>query len=73
MLYNFPFKVRVAGEVVFPTVAKLPDWATNAAYRNAVAMPGKPEIKAVGRSQRPASGGLPSSQTPQRRWTGIQY
>lgn len=48
MLYNFPFKVRVAGEVVFPTVAKLPDWATNAAYRNAVAMPGKPEIKAVG-------------------------
>jgi len=48
MLYNFPFKMKIAGEVVFPTVAKLPDWAINAAYRNAVAMPGKPEISVVG-------------------------
>jgi len=48
VLYNFPFKMKIAGEIVFPTVAKLPDWATNAAYRNAVAMPGKPEIKVVG-------------------------
>jgi len=48
VLYNFPFKMKIAGEIVFPTVAKLPEWATNAAYRNAVAMPGKPEIKVVG-------------------------
>ena len=48
VLYNFPFKMKIAGEIVFPTVAKLPEWATNTAYRNAVAMPGKPEISVVG-------------------------
>ena len=48
VLYNFPFKMKIAGEIVFPTVARLPEWATNAAYRNAVAMPGKPEISVVG-------------------------
>jgi len=48
VLYNFPFKMKIAGEVVFPTVAKLPDWATNVAYRNAVAMLGEPKILATG-------------------------
>jgi len=48
VLYNFPFERKVAGKTMFPTVAKLPKWATNAAYRNAVAMPGKAVVKVVG-------------------------
>lgn len=48
MLYNFPFKVNVMGKTLFPTVAKLPEWAANPAYRNAAVMTGAPTIKLAG-------------------------
>jgi len=48
MLYNFPFKVRRFGMTAYPTVAKLPDWAVNPAYRNAAVVTGEATIRVVG-------------------------
>jgi len=47
-LYNFPFEVRVGTRTYFPTVAKLPRWMAEPRYRAAVAILGRPSVKAVG-------------------------
>lgn len=49
MLYNFPFKIKVGGKTLFPTVAKLPDWASNPMYRNAVVIPDEAKVRVVGK------------------------
>jgi len=48
MLYNYPFKIKVMGQTMFPTVAKLPEWAKDPMYRNAAVMPGQSTIKSGG-------------------------
>jgi len=47
-LYNFPFKLRVGRKTLFPTVAKLPEWAVNNACRNAVAEFGEIKVVKIG-------------------------
>jgi len=46
--YNFPFKAAAAGRILYPTVAKLPEWMLRPQSRLAVALSGEPEIKVVG-------------------------
>jgi len=48
-LYNFPAEVKVHRRAAYPTVAKLPEWAENAAYRNAAAEMVLREVRPVGR------------------------
>jgi len=47
-LYNFPFEVKVRGKAMFPTAVKLPEWARDARYRNAVAEMVVQEVRRVG-------------------------